>query len=139
MQTSYRPRLEITRDTSSTGSSSYPIPGRPWLWPAPLPMKAPATAPRPAPGGPYTLGKRGTVAEFGLEVPFVPVPVTDVSGDSGRDKPEPRGASLMRVSENVKSSDCARLVSDRGFESGCSFSFDSSRESDPRFRASSAV
>ena len=57
------------------------------------------------------------MAEVGLEVPPVPVPVTDVSGDSGRERPELRGASLIRVSENVKSRDCARFVSDRGFES----------------------
>ena len=66
----------------------------------------------------------------------MPVPVTNVLEC---DKPEPRGASLMRVSENVKSSDCARFVSERGFMCWWSFSFDSSKESDPRLSASSAV
>lgn len=107
----------MTRDTSSTtGSSSSPRPDRPIAWPPPKPeLDAPATA-RP-PGGPYTLGNNGAVAEVGLDVPPVPVPVTEVSGESGRDSPEPRGASLMRVNENVKSRDCARFVRERGFVS----------------------
>ena len=128
----------MTRETSSTGSSSYPMPGRVVPCAAPLPIRVPLIAVRPVPGGPYTLGNSGTVAEVGLDVPFVPVPVTDVSGDSGRERPD-RGASLMRVSENVKSRDCARFVSDRGFVSWWSFNFDSRRESEPRLRASSAV
>lgn len=137
MQPHHKPKFEMTRDTSSTGSSSSPIPERPMCPPKPEP-EAPVTALREPPGGPYTLGNSGAVADVGLDVPPVPVPVTDVSGDSGRESPEPRGASLMRVSENVKSSDCARLVRDRGFVSW-SFNFASRRESDPRLSASSAV
>lgn len=88
-------------------------------------------------GGPYTLGNDGAVVEIGLELPFVPVPVpVAVSGESGRDRPEWRGTSLMRVREYVRSSDWARLVKDRGF-ARLSFSFASNNESEPRLSASS--
>lgn len=97
----------------------------------------PTTAPREPEGGPYTLGNNGTVAEIGLELPPVPVPVpVAVSGESGRDSPEERGTSLMRVNEYVRSSDWARFVSDLGFVNW-SFSFASKSESEPRLRASS--
>lgn len=129
----------MTRDTSSTGSSSRPKPERFMAW-MPGPRGGPCppiTVPRAPAGGPYTLGNNGAVADDGLEVPFVPVPPNDVSGESGRDKPE-RGASLIRDSEKVKSRDCARFVNERGFVSW-SFIFESSSESEPRLIASSAV
>jgi hypothetical protein len=81
-------------------------------------------------GGPYTLGNEGAVAEDGLELP--PVSPVDVVGDSGT----PLEASVMREREIVKSSDWARFCSERGLEI-CSFSFASSRESEPLLRASS--
>lgn len=61
-------------------------------------------------GDAYTLGKEGAVIEVGLDPP---VSLNDVSGDSGRDA---RAVSLMRESDMVRSSDWARLVSDRGFD-----------------------
>lgn len=83
----------MTRDTSSTASSSI-------IRPARLCAAEPATtAPRAPAGGPYTLGKSGVVTDTGLGVVPVPVPATEVSGESGRDKPDVRGVSLMRVSE----------------------------------------
>lgn len=129
----YRPKFEMTRDTSSTASWSMTIPDRLIGYPG---GTEPMTADRPA-GGPYTLGNDGAVAEIGLEVPSVPVPATDVSGESGRESPEPiRAVSLMRVSEKVRSSDWARFCNERGL-ANWSFSLDSSSESDPRLSASS--
>lgn len=81
-------------------------------------------------GGPYTLGNEGAVADEGLELS--PVSPVDVVGDSGT----PLEDSVIREREKVKSSDWARFCSERGLEI-CSFSFASSRESDPRLKASS--
>jgi hypothetical protein len=91
----------------------------------------PRTGGLPEFGGLYTLGKEGAVAEVGLEFPPSPVEVVGDSGGGRRDED-----SVMRDSEEVKSSDCARFCNDRGFEI-CSFILVSRRESDPRFRASS--
>lgn len=65
------PRFDITRDTSSTTSSSITLA---LLW-----AEDPITADDL---GPYTLGNEGAVALVGLEFPPVPPPV-DVVGDSG--------------------------------------------------------
>lgn len=62
-----------------------------------------------------------------------PVSVSEVSGDSGRER---REVSVMRERDIVKSSDWARLVSERGFERW-SLSLDSKRESEPRLSESS--
>lgn len=83
-------------------------------------------------GGPYTLGNDGAVTEVGLELP--PVSPVDVVGDSGGGNLEE--ASVMRESENVKSSDWARFCNVRGFEIW-SFNLASRSESDPRLMASS--
>jgi len=82
-------------------------------------------------GGLYTLGKEGAVAEVGLEFPPSPVEVVGDSGGGRRDDD-----SVIRESEEVKSSDCARFCSDRGFEIW-SFILVSKRESDPRLSESS--
>lgn len=87
----------------------------------------PITAGRP----PYTLGKEGAVAEIGLEFP--PVSFPELVGDSGGGRPDD---SVIRDSEYVKSSDCARFVKERGLEN-CSFNLASRSESDPRLIASS--
>lgn len=116
----------MTRDTSSTASSSSTTPPRPML------PCADGADERGAMGDAYTLGNDGAVADVGLEPP---VSRSEVSGDSGRESRE--DVSLMRVSDIVRSSDCARFVSERGFEYE-SFSFASSSESEPRLSASSA-
>lgn len=67
----HSPRFDITRDTSSTTSSSITLA---LLW-AEEPVTADVL-------GPYTLGNEGAVALVGLEFPPVPPPV-DVVGDSG--------------------------------------------------------
>lgn len=84
--------------------------------------------------GEYTLGNEGVVTEVGLDPP---VSATEFSGESGRDRPERDGPSVMRESEYVRSNDWARFVSERGFVSE-SLSFDSNNESEPRFSESSA-
>jgi len=71
------------------------------------------------------------VAEIGLEFPPSPVEFVGDSGGGKRDDD-----SVMRDSEEVKSRDCARFCSDRGFEI-CSFILVSRRESEPRLSASS--
>lgn len=71
------------------------------------------------------------MAEVGLEFPPSPVEFVGDSGGGRRDDD-----SVMRDNEDVKSSDCARFCSDRGFEI-CSFILVSKRESEPRFSASS--
>lgn len=64
-----RPRLEITRETSSVTSSESLT-------------RAFRCADEPMTDrGPYTLGNDGAVADVGLELP--PVPPVDVVGDSG--------------------------------------------------------
>lgn len=104
-----------------------------------MPPREPCAFPpigRPVIGGPYTLGNDGAVAEVGLEPPVSPV---ELSGESGLDNPELwRAASVIRDKENVRSSDCARLVNERGFDDSESFNLDSNNESEPRFNASSA-
>lgn len=117
-----RPRLDITRETSSVTSSESLT-------------RAFRCADEPMTDrGPYTLGKDGAVADVGLELP--PVPPVDVVGDSGGGRRAE--ASVNRDSEYVRSRDCARFWRDRGFEI-CSLILDSSSESEPRFRASSVL
>lgn len=113
----------MTLDTSSTASSSSMRPAR-WA-------DVPTTADLADAGGPYTLGNEGAVAEVGLEFPPSPVEFVGDSGGGRRDDD-----SVMRDSENVKSSDCARFCKERGFEIW-SFILDSKSESEPRFKASS--
>lgn len=74
----------MTRDTSSTLSSSSTIPDRPML---PCAEGAPE---RDDTGLAYTLGNDGAVTDVGLDPP---VSVSDVSGDSGRER---RDVSVMR-------------------------------------------
>lgn len=71
------------------------------------------------------------MADVGLELPPSPV---EFVGDSGRGRRD--DDSVIRDNDEVRSSDCARFCSDRGFEI-CSFILVSRRESEPRFRASS--
>lgn len=71
------------------------------------------------------------MADVGLEFPPSPVELVGDSGGGKRDED-----SVIRDNDEVRSSDCARFCSDRGFEI-CSFILVSSRESEPRFRASS--
>jgi len=85
------PRFDITRDTSSTTSSSITLA---LLW-----AEDPVTADDL---GPYTLGNEGAVTLVGLEFPPVPPPA-DVVGDSGggsREEP-----SVIREREYVRSRD----------------------------------
>lgn len=118
----HRPRLEITRETSSVTSSESLT-------------RAFRCADEPMTDrGPYTLGNDGAVADVGLELP--PVPPVDVVGDSGAGRRAEE--SVNRDSEYVRSRDCARFWRDRGFEI-CSLIFDSNNESEPRFRASSVL
>ena len=114
----------MTRETSSTDPSSSIMPERPML---PWAEGAPE---REDTGDAYTLGKEGAVMEVGLEPP---VSVREVSGDSGRDN---RDVSVIRWRDMVRSSDCARLVKERGFAKW-SFILASRSESEPRFNASS--
>ena len=114
----------MTRDTSSTASSSRIAPLRPTL----LWVDAPAE--RDEIGEAYTLGKDGALSDVGLDPP---VSVREFSGESGRDK---RDVSLIRERDMVRSRDWARLLSDRGLVSW-SFNLASSKESEPRLRASS--
>ena len=81
-------------------------------------------------GDAYTLGNDGAVTDVGLDPP---VSVSEVSGDSGRER---RDDSVMRERDIVRSSDWARLVSERGFERW-SLSLASKRESEPRLSESS--
>ena len=69
----HNPRVEITRDTSLTASSSR-------SWP---PRRIDCGVPGPIGGRPdaYTLGKDGAVAEVGLELG--PVSPTEFVGESG--------------------------------------------------------
>jgi hypothetical protein len=115
------PRFEITLETSSMASSSRTRLAR---W-----EDIPRTGGLADIGGLYTLGKDGAVAEVGLDPPS---PVEFV-GDSGGRRDDD---SVMRDRDEVKSSDCARFCSDRGFET-CSFILVSKRESEPRLSASS--
>ena len=116
---SHSPRFEITLETSSIASSSRTFPAR-------CAEVLTAADLEPA-GGPYTLGNDGAVAEVGLEFPASPV---ESIGDSGAGRRE--DDSVIRDSEDVRSSDCARFCRERGFVLICSFNFDSRRESDPR-------
>lgn len=84
----------MTRETSSTASSSSTTPDRPMLpW-----LDGPVD--REAAGDAYTLGKEGAVAEVGLEPP---VSRSETSGDSGRDRREL--VSLILVRDIVRSRD----------------------------------
>ena len=122
---SHNPRVEMTRDTSSMASSSSGGPPRRMYCGVPMPPDE-----RPESGSPYTLGKSGAEPDTGL----LDAPVKSVSvGLSGMGAEDD---SVMRESEFVRSSDCARFCIDRGFES-CSRSLASSRESEPRLIASS--
>jgi hypothetical protein len=120
----HSPKLEITRETSSTASSSNV---RLVLW-----LEGPITADLADVGGAYTLGKEGAVAEVGLGLP--PVSPVEVVGDSGGGRRD--ADSVIRERENVRSSDCARFCKERGLEI-CSLSLASRSESDPLFKASS--
>ena len=114
----------MTLETSSTASSSSTMPERPML------LCVEAAAERLDAGEAYTLGNDGVLMDVGLDPP---VSVIEFSGESGRASLED---SLIRESDIVRSRDCARLVSDRGFDNW-SFSFASRRESEPRLSASS--
>lgn len=90
----HSPRLEMTRETSSTASSSATKPDRPMvLWAEPGCDRDPT-------GEAYTLGNNGTVADVGLEPPVSKI---EFSGDSGRERRD--DASLIRVSDMVRSRD----------------------------------
>ena len=92
----YKPRLEMTRETSSTPSSSITGPPRGYPWMFWVPM----TGDRADLGGPYTLGNEGAV---GLELPVSPI---EFAGESGRESSDLNpAASVMRESEKVRSSD----------------------------------
>ena len=84
----------MTRETSSTVSSSSTAPDRPMLpW-----VEGPAD--REAAGDAYTLGNKGAVAETGLDPP---VSSSEASGDSGRERRDV--ASLILVRDMVRSRD----------------------------------
>jgi hypothetical protein len=121
----HSPKFEITRETSSTASSSNV---RLVLWP-----EGPITADLADVGGAYTLGKEGAVAEVGLGL-LPPVSPVEVVGDSGGGRRD--ADSVIREREKVRSSDCARFCKERGLEI-CSLSLASRSESDPLFNASS--
>ena len=64
--------------------------------------------PKPLPGGPYTLGKLGAVADVGRDTSSSGFEFVGESG--GTEVP----ASVIRDSWKVRSSDCARLPVERG-------------------------